>query len=112
VEGVSLNWLYSHAAGLIFPSLQEGFGWPILEAQACGCPVFTSNRAPMTEVGGDAAVYFDPTNPQAAAQVIAAAMNRRNEIKMLGLRNVSRFSAEAMLDGYLASYQKALADQV
>ena len=54
--------LYSTAEGLIFPSLAEGFGWPIIEAQACGCPLFTSNRAPMTEIGGSAAVYFDPVD--------------------------------------------------
>ena len=47
--------VYSRAALLLFPSLAEGFGWPVLEAMACGCRVVTSNRAPMTEVGGDAA---------------------------------------------------------
>src|ERR1700682_440172 len=49
--------LYSGALALIFPSLNEGFGWPIVEAQACGCPVFASNLPPMPEVGGAAAVY-------------------------------------------------------
>ncbi len=47
-----LRALYSCAEALLFPSLAEGFGWPVAEAQACGCPVVTSNRAPMTEVGG------------------------------------------------------------
>ena len=62
--------LYSAAQGLIFPSLAEGFGWPIIEAQACGCPVFTLNRKPMTEVGGDGAVYFDTEDETGAAEMI------------------------------------------
>lgn len=50
---------YCGARMLLFPSLAEGFGWPISEAMACGCPVITTNEAPMTEVGGHAALYID-----------------------------------------------------
>jgi glycosyltransferase involved in cell wall biosynthesis len=56
--------LYNGAAGLLFPSHYEGFGWPILEALACGCSVFTTDRAPMSEVGGSAAVYLPPCPPE------------------------------------------------
>lgn len=80
--GASITWLsnpptswivaaYDQALALIFPSLEEGFGWPVLEAMARGCPVFTSNRAPLTEVGGDAVEYIDPENSEAAAEVIS-----------------------------------------
>ncbi|MCX6851360.1 MAG: glycosyltransferase family 1 protein [Verrucomicrobia bacterium] len=62
---------YDQALALIFPSLEEGFGWPVLEAMARGCPVFTSNRAPLTEVGGDAVEYIDPENVEEAAEVIS-----------------------------------------
>lgn len=55
-----LQALYSTARALIFPSLYEGFGWPIIEAQACGCLVFTSDRAPMNMIGGNGAMYFNP----------------------------------------------------
>jgi len=48
--------LYSLAEALIFPSLREGFGWPLIEAQACGCPVVTRDRAPMNQVAGPAAL--------------------------------------------------------
>jgi glycosyltransferase involved in cell wall biosynthesis len=48
VDGQVLSCLYNLAEALIFPSLHEGFGWPLIEAQACGLPVFTSNRPPMT----------------------------------------------------------------
>ncbi|TVS07911.1 MAG: glycosyltransferase [Cyanobium sp. PLM2.Bin73] len=52
--------LYNRAAALLYPSHAEGFGWPILEALACGCPLLTTARAPMTEVGGEAASYIPP----------------------------------------------------
>ena len=67
-----LRSLYSGAAALLFPSLYEGFGWPLIEAQSCGCPVITSNRPPMTEVAADAALYIDPANESEAAAFIAA----------------------------------------
>ena len=49
---------YSYARAFLFPSLAEGFGWPLVEAAACGCPVITTNEPPMNEVAGDAALYL------------------------------------------------------
>jgi glycosyltransferase involved in cell wall biosynthesis len=54
-----INVVYSGASVLLFPSIAEGFGWPIAEAMASGCPVITTNEAPMTEVGGNAATYIN-----------------------------------------------------
>ena len=54
-----VNSAYSGASCLLFPSLDEGFGWPIIEAMASGCPVITTNKAPMNEVGGKAVFYID-----------------------------------------------------
>ena len=51
VSPKNLNYYYANAEALIFPSLDEGFGWPIIEAQASGCPVFTNNKPPMNEIG-------------------------------------------------------------
>ena len=52
--------LYSEAAAFIFPSLYEGFGLPLVEAMACGCPTLSSNMASLPEIGGKAAHFFDP----------------------------------------------------
>jgi len=104
VANEDLRALYSTAEALLFPSLQEGFGWPIAEAQACGCPVVTSNRAPMTEVGGEAAIYIDPADPAGAASQIALALTQRERWRTAGLENAARFSGQAMIAGYLRSY--------
>jgi glycosyltransferase involved in cell wall biosynthesis len=53
---------YSHAAALVYPSLYEGFGLPLVEAMHYGCPVIASNAGSLPEVGADAGVYFDPSN--------------------------------------------------
>ena len=108
IDGETLGALYSRAAGLVFPSLYEGFGLPVIEAQASGCPVFTSNRAPLTELGGDAAAYFDPTRPAEAAQVIASGLADRNRMVQAGLENVQRFSGSRMIDNYIQAYESIL----
>jgi glycosyltransferase involved in cell wall biosynthesis len=95
---------YSLAAGLIFPSWEEGFGWPIAEAQACGCPVFTSNRAPMTEVGGVAACYFDPADPASAAAEIVRGLALPGPLRETGLAHAKRWDTQLMLDAYLKLY--------
>jgi len=102
--------LYSAAEALIFPSLAEGFGWPIIEAQACGCPVFASNRRPMTEVGGDAAVYFEPTNEEEAAEIIHRALRDKGQLHHMrdsGLQNAGKYSAKNMVSGYVRAYRLA-----
>ncbi len=100
---------YSLAAGLIFPSWEEGFGWPVAEAQACGCPVFTSNRPPMTEVGGDAAVYIDPADPHAAAGHIARALTDPEPLRAAGLARAVCWAPDAMLDAYQELYSLLVA---
>jgi glycosyltransferase involved in cell wall biosynthesis len=99
---------YSMATGLLFPSLQEGFGWPILEAQACGCAVFATNKPPMTEVGGEAAIYFDPKDVEASADVVVAALERLDTVRKSGRSNVSRFGVEQMMAGYTDAYSNVV----
>jgi glycosyltransferase involved in cell wall biosynthesis len=106
VSNEDLRAAYSLAQGLIFPSLQEGFGWPVLEAQACGCPVFATGRPPMTEVGGSAAVYIDPSDVAGAAKAIVNARQTRDAIRERGLANVLRFGLTQMMQGYTSAYEQ------
>ncbi|HEY4247233.1 MAG TPA: glycosyltransferase family 1 protein [Lacunisphaera sp.] len=109
VSNEDLAAFYTLARGLIFPSWEEGFGWPIAEAQACGCPVFTSNRAPMTEVGGPAAVYFDPGDPVEAAGRILAARGEEAALRARGLLRAERWTARRMLGSYAELYRSLAA---
>ncbi|MBW4571463.1 MAG: glycosyltransferase family 4 protein [Tolypothrix carrinoi HA7290-LM1] len=108
VDNENLRSLYSTATALLFPSLQEGFGWPIIEAQACGCPVITSNRQPMNDVGGEAAIYIEPDNPQSAAEKIIYHLDTLETLKSKGFINSQRFTAEKMIDEYVELYQQAI----
>jgi glycosyltransferase involved in cell wall biosynthesis len=104
--------IYSRAALLLFPSLAEGFGWPVLEAMACGCRVVTSSRAPMTEVGGAAATYVDPENPKSAASVVQAVLDEPDATRLThvneGLSRAARFNSRAMARAYLSVYHDAV----
>ncbi|BAZ68257.1 MAG: glycosyltransferase family 4 protein [Pelatocladus maniniholoensis HA4357-MV3] len=111
VDNESLRSLYSSATALLFPSLYEGFGWPIIEAQACGCPVFTSNRPPMNEVGGEAAIYIEADNPEIAAEKIVSYLPRLEEFKLQGFVNYQKFTAEGMIEKYIEIYRQAIDDR-
>ena len=67
----ALRWAYEHAVGLLYPSLWEGFGLPILEAYALGCPVLTSDRASLPELAGDLGVVVAPDDPASLADGLA-----------------------------------------
>ena len=88
--------LYSGAKAFLFPSLFEGFGLPIIEAQACGCPVLTSNVSSMPEVGGKGAILVNPYD----IDDIVRGMERlqvtgyRLQLIKAGFENVRRFSWE------------------
>lgn len=105
-SNAELEALYSLASALVFPSWAEGFGWPVAEAQACGCPVFTSDRAPLTEVGGDAACYFNPAEPELAADRIASAWPNRARLAEAGLARSALWSPELMLERYITLYRQ------
>jgi glycosyltransferase involved in cell wall biosynthesis len=67
-------WLFQHADALLQPSLAEGFGLPVLEAMACGTPVFLARRTSLPEVGGELAFYWDEFEPDAMATVFQRGM--------------------------------------
>lgn len=115
IEGADnedLRALYSRAELLLFPSLAEGFGWPIIEAQGCGCPVVTADHAPMSDIGGTAAWYCNPKNHFAAAlllqRALAASQAERERRRAESRSNIQRFSTERMVDGYLKLYARLL----
>lgn len=121
IDNQALQAAYSLARVFIFPSLAEGFGWPIIEAQACGCPVLTTDAAPMNDIGGSAASYIPVLKP--ADDVQAWAINGATKLKSLlaipekqrdklvkeGIENVKRFNANDAIESYLKVYRQVLA---
>lgn len=96
VPDEKLPTLYSGAVALVFPSFFEGFGLPILEAQACGCPVITSNLSSMPEVAGKGAILVDPYDVEAIAHVMIRVKREAERGKLIknGFENIKRFSWE------------------
>jgi glycosyltransferase involved in cell wall biosynthesis len=92
VPAEQLAALYRRAACLVFPSLYEGFGMPVLEAMACGCPVAASNAGALPEICGDAAVLFDPTDVEAMAAAVLEVDSRRDELRERGLARAARYT--------------------
>jgi glycosyltransferase involved in cell wall biosynthesis len=89
--------LLSGAVAFLFPSLYEGFGMPVLEAQACGCPVITSTTSSLPEVAGDGALLVDPQDTVAIAsamQRVATEPELCDELIERGFANMGRFSWE------------------
>ena len=87
--------LYRNAACLVFPSLFEGFGMPVLEAMASGCPVVCSNSSSLPEIAGEGATLVDPNNAEALADAIAALLadaELRAHRRTLGLERAKAFS--------------------
>jgi glycosyltransferase involved in cell wall biosynthesis len=91
--------LYRGARALVYPSLYEGFGIPVLEAMACGTPVVTSRGGATEEVADGAAVLVDPLDVDAIASGIREADARRDELRALGLERAATFSWESVADG-------------
>ena len=107
--------LYRRATGLIFPSLFEGFGFPVLEAMACGCPVAAASIPALAEVAGDAALLFDPH----AVEAITDAIDRMAEDEALrarlvasGRARVAEFSWERSARAHTQAYQAAAGSAV
>jgi glycosyltransferase involved in cell wall biosynthesis len=107
VGDAELARLYRGALCLVYPSLYEGFGIPVLEAMACGTPVVTSRGGATEEAAGGAAVLVDPLDVEAIAAGIDEAVARRAELRALGLERVGAFSWDETARRTLDVYREA-----
>lgn len=92
-----MSYLYSAADLFVYPSLYEGFGLPIIEAQRCGCPVVSSQTSSLKEVGEDSVVPIDPLNKEALSRAIVSTLQdeaRIADLRRRGFENADRFSWE------------------
>jgi len=110
VSDTELFHLYNKAYCFVFPSLEEGFGLPLLEAATAGCPILCSDIEVFREIAGDSALYFDPRSKDSFAgqvQTVLAASQREALISR-GARNLNRFSWEEATKKTLDTYRKAI----
>ena len=121
IEDEFIKHAYAGATVFLFPSLGEGFGWPIAEAMASGCPVITTGEAPMTEVAGEAG-FLIPRRPKEnlavtkwaedagmiVEQIVAMSADERSRIVDAGLQNAKRFDTENTLNEIERIYRKIL----
>lgn len=97
INDAELNALYQHAVGYVFPSFYEGFGLPVLEAMAAGCPVICSNAASLPEVGGEAVLYCNPNSPENIAKQMKFLLENdalRKSLSIKGEQQAQKFSWE------------------
>ena len=103
--------LYSEATAFIFPSLYEGFGLPIIEAMACGCPAISSNKASLPEIGGKAAHFFDPMEISDIAESIRKVCEDskyRQTLAQLGSKHAKKFNWESSFKKHMDLFETVL----
>jgi len=103
-----LEALYNRAVALLYPSRFEGFGWPVIEAQACGCPVICSTAGPLPEVAGNAGL-FHPVEDEAGFAADLLRLSDQSEHSRWSdksLANAKRFSTTIMIDEYVSIYRR------
>ena len=106
-----LTSLYSQATALVYPSLHEGFGLPILEAMQHGCPVVCSNSSSMPEAGGNAAQYFNPKSEEDLSKAIKKVVfdkDRKAELILNGYKRANLLSWQRCAEETLNVYKKVL----
>ncbi len=116
VPSADLPGLYSSAQSLIFASLYEGFGLPVLEAMACGCPVITSNTTSIPEVGGDSVFYVDPYSVENIAQgmyqQVLSNVELRNKLREQGLERSQLFSWNRTAENVRQIFRNCLSNEL
>jgi glycosyltransferase involved in cell wall biosynthesis len=109
VDTDELARLYRGARCVVYVSLYEGFGLPVLEAMACGAPVVTAQAAAVLEVAGGAAVVVDGLDPDSIARGITEAIDRREELGRLGLERAGLYRWDAAATKTVAVYRSVVA---
>ncbi len=112
IDDRTKGWLLHHAAVLAYPSLDEGFGFPILEAQSVGLPVVATAVGSIPEVGGGGVELVPPQDLDALAAGLTRAINddaRRRELVAAGTKNLERFSWAATADTLVRLYRRLAA---
>jgi glycosyltransferase involved in cell wall biosynthesis len=106
-----LQAIYQMAQVMVYPSFFEGFGLPVLEAQASGCPVITSNLSSLPEAGGDGAIYVDPSDVSGIGKSIRKLLYNnvlQNEMITKGYTNAELFSEKKTADKLMKLYQEVI----
>ena len=114
IPSIQLPLLYSAASMLVYPSLYEGFGLPVLEAMASGIPVITSDRSPMLEVSGDVAIMIDPGDTDLLRSAMHNLLEDRQEAINRGTRGIERahqFSWKICAEKTLKVYRSVISGQ-
>ncbi len=100
---------YKNAKAFVLPSFEEGFGIPLLEAMSCSCPVVSSKAGSLKEVGGDAALYFDPAKPDDMVKKISSVLDDekiRQKLIEKGLKRYKQFSWKKLAEKTLEVYTR------
>lgn len=108
-----LAYLYQNAICLVFPSIYEGFGIPVLEAFACNCPAVISNTSSLPEVGGDAALYFDPTDSDSILESVTKVIyneSLRQDLILKGKEQLKKFSWDKTAQETIKLYSETLSE--
>jgi glycosyltransferase involved in cell wall biosynthesis len=103
--------LYAQAEVFVYPSFYEGFGLPVLEAMASGCPVIASNTSSLPEIAGEAALLVDPRQPERLAQAIWTVVSDgrlRKRLRQKGLEQARKFTWRRTAETTMSAYKKAV----
>ncbi len=115
IEDSELAYLYNAASALVFPSLEEGFGLPAVEAMTCGTPVVSSDRGSLPEIVGNAGRFFDPHNPEMMFKVIKEVIsddNLSDQMKQRGFAQSKKFTWETAAKKLISVFKDLAGESV